>query len=213
VTDCRAGYGWLAPMVMADLLGCAVTSDPERPGGPGTLMRADGGIVFLYEAVELSLEAQRNVLRLIERGEVQAVGSATPTRANVRVLASTCDQVERAVARGLFHETLYERLRVNTLRVPPVRGRREDIPLLVDRARRQHNARFGLSITGLTPEALAILEAYEWPGNLEEMEALLLEAMVLQGSGQLAPFELPPSRPSTRDLDLCRCCCVRGGRS
>ena len=210
VTDCRAGYGLLAPMVLADLLGCEPgVAVLEGYDGPGAAMRADGGILFLHEAVELSLDAQQNVLTLIDRGEAQAIGSATPRRANVRVLASTCDQVERAVARGFFHETLYERLCVNALRVPPVRDRRQDIPLLVDRARRQHNARFGLSISGVKPEALAILEAHDWPGNLEEMEAVLCEPMVMQGSGWLGSTAFPRMRRKTWSPGICRCCCVR----
>jgi DNA-binding NtrC family response regulator len=187
VVDCRGGSGpWLGPMVLSDLVGCAAgVLAAETPRTAGALTRADGGTVFLYEAAELSIEAQRNVLRLIEVGEMRALGSATAARVDARVLAATCDHLEEAVERGSFHRRLYHRLCPVTLRVPPVRARREDIPLLVDRIRLEHNERLGLSIAGVTSNALAVLEAHHWPGNLEEMRAVLVPAMVLVESGWL----------------------------
>jgi DNA-binding NtrC family response regulator len=97
--------------------------------------------------------------------------------------------------RGTFREDLYYRLRESVLRVPPLRERLEDLPLLVEHCRRRFNARYGLAIDGVTPTAARALAAYPWPGNVRELEAVLREAMVLQGRGWLRAEDLALPAP------------------
>jgi hypothetical protein len=114
------------------------------------------------------------------------------------MLAATHRDLPAAIRGGTFREDLYYRLREVTLRVPPLRERMEDLPLLVEHCRRRFNARYGLAIDGVTREAMRELEAHTWPGNVRELEAVLREAMVLKGRGWLGPDELDLGESETR---------------
>jgi DNA-binding NtrC family response regulator len=139
---------------------------------------------------ELAPEAQAMLLRFLATGEVRAVGATRVRHVDVRVLAATHRDLLGAVRAGRFREDLYYRLRRVVLRVPPLRERRGDLPLLIEHVRRQANARHGLAIAGLTPAARRRLAAHPWPGNVRELEAVLEEAMILKGGGGLAPADL-----------------------
>lgn len=164
----------------------------------GILGVADGGTVFLDEVGELSPEAQVMLLRFLANGEIGPAGSTRTMRVDVRVIAATHRSLEAGVEQGTFREDLYYRLRRVVLEVPPLRARREDIPLLLEHCRRRFNERYGLEVEGVTDPAMRRLKAYPWPGNVRELEAVLEQAMILQGRGWLTPQDLD-LRPVVRE--------------
>jgi two-component system response regulator GlrR len=191
----------------------AFTGAVERHAG--VLREADGGTVFLDEVGELPHDAQAAMLRFLGTGEVRPVGLTRTLHVDVRVLAATHRDLPAAVRGGTFREDLYYRLREVVLRVPPLRERLDDLPLLVEHCRRRFNARYGLAIDGITPAAAQGLATYPWPGNVRELEAVLREAMVLKGRGWLAAEDLtlpdpgdgarPPSAPDrVPRAEVCR---------
>jgi DNA-binding NtrC family response regulator len=164
----------------------------------GLVAVADGGTVFLDEVGELALDAQAMLLRFLQSGEGRAVGATATTRVDVRIIAATHRDLVVSVERGAFREDLYYRLRRVVLTVPPLRERREDIPLLAEHVRRHVNARYRLSIAGITPSALDALMAQRWPGNVRELEAVVEQAMIFRGGGWLAAKDLELHRYQAR---------------
>jgi len=160
---------------------------------PGILALADGGTVFLDEIGELSPEAQAMLLRFLQNGEIRPVGSNRTSRVDVRVISATHRNLEQAIPRGAFRDDLYYRLCDVVLEIPPLRARREDIPLLVEHFRVEFNEKYGLLISGLAADALATVIAHPWPGNVRALEKVLKEAMILRGEGQLQKEELRPT--------------------
>jgi DNA-binding NtrC family response regulator len=160
----------------------------------GLLREADGGTVFLDEVGELAPEAQAMLLRFLG-GEVRAVGASRAGHVDVRLIAATHRDLRAAVGDGRFREDLYYRLRRVVLSVPPLRARRDDLPLLVEHLRRQVNTRHGLAIESVRDDTLARLAAYPWPGNVRELEAVLEEAMLLRGRGPLRAEDLALPEP------------------
>jgi len=170
---------------------------------------ADGGTLFLDEIGELPLTVQPKLLRALQQGEIQRIGSDRVHRVNVRLIAATNRILEHEVERGRFRADLFHRLSVFPLHVPPLRERREDIPLLathfVDVARR----RLGTGIVRLTPEAHELLFSAEWPGNVRELDNVVSRA-VLRASYGHSPDEtimvgvehlaLPVARPQSPTL-------------
>jgi anaerobic nitric oxide reductase transcription regulator len=160
---------------------------------------ADGGTLFLDEVGELPLTLQPKLLRALQSGEIQRVGSDRVHRVSVRVVAATNRDLEREVARGRFRADLYHRLAVFPLRVPPLRERREDVPLLAahfaDAARR----RLGLGPVRLSEPVRAHLLAAEWPGNVRELENVVSRAVLRAAAGRErgAPVVVEP-----RHVDL-----------
>ncbi len=166
----------------------------------GVLAIAHGGTVFLDEIGELAVDAQAMLLRFLQSGEGRAVGATATMRVDVRIVAATHRDLESAIERGAFREDLYYRLRRVVLTVPPLRERREDIPLLVEHMRRQVNARYGFSIAGVTPTALEVLVSHAWPGNVRELEAVIEQAMIFEGDGWITAerLDLGRGRPIDR---------------
>jgi DNA-binding NtrC family response regulator len=156
----------------------------------GVLSVADGGTVFLDEVGELIADARAMMLRFLQSGEGRPVGGVRTLKFDVRVIAATHRDLAAEVRDGAFRADLYYRLRRACLKVPPLRQRREDIPLLVEHFRRQVNASEGLSVEGVTPEALARIENHRWPGNVRELEVVLEEAMIYQRGGWVKPEDL-----------------------
>jgi transcriptional regulator with GAF, ATPase, and Fis domain len=137
---------------------------------------ADNGTLFLDEVGDMPMEMQGKLLRALQYGEVQRLGAVQTKTVNVRVVAATNRNLEELVARGAFREDLFYRLNIVSIEVPPLRRRKEDIPLLVQRFV-EVNAVQGLSdVTGLTPQALLALTRYPWPGNVRELETVLKSA-------------------------------------
>ena len=144
---------------------------------------ADGGTLFLDEVGEMPLALQAKLLRVLQEGEIRAIGATAPRRVNVRIVAATNRNLEKEVAEGRFREDLYYRLKVFPIRVPPLRERREDVALLAAHFLERYTREFGREIAGFTQPALELLRAYDWPGNVRELENEVQRA-VIQAEGE-----------------------------
>jgi len=150
----------------------------------GRFERADGGTLFLDEIGDMPLKIQAKLLRVLEDGMVERVGAEQARPVDVRVVAATNVSLEQAVGRGRFRTDLYHRLAVLRIHLPPLRERREDIPLLVDHFLAEFNARYGRQVRRLTPEALSLLQSYLWPGNVRELRNVL-ERVYVESAGEV----------------------------
>ena len=145
----------------------------------GRFELADRGTIFLDEIGELPLDAQVKLLRVLQEGEIERVGSTRPIRVDVRVIAATNRDLAVEVTEGRFRPDLYYRLNVVPIRVPPLRERRGDIALLVRHFLAQYHRKFGKPLRGITADGMARLERYPWPGNVRELQNVLERAAVL----------------------------------
>jgi len=146
---------------------------------PGLFQSADGGTVFLDEIGDMPLPLQVKLLRVLQEGEVRAVG-ATETRAiDVRIVSATHRDLEEAISRGEFREDLYYRLNVVSLALPPLRERREDIPLLAQHFLAMLTEKYQRRIRGFAPDALEMLTAADWPGNIRQLHNVLEQCVAL----------------------------------
>ncbi|MDQ3033906.1 MAG: sigma 54-interacting transcriptional regulator [Myxococcota bacterium] len=136
----------------------------------GLFELADGGTLFLDEVGEMPLNLQAKLLRVLQEGEIRAVGASKTIRIDTRIVAATNRDLEKEVAEGRFREDLFYRLKVFPLRVPPLRERHEDIPLLAAHFLRKYCQEFGRSISGFSQQSMEMLQAYKWPGNVRELE-------------------------------------------
>jgi two-component system response regulator PilR (NtrC family) len=161
---------------------------------PGMFHEAAGGTLFLDEIGELSLGLQVKLLRALQERKVKQVGATEEVEVDVRVIAATNRDLETEVSRGAFRPDLYYRLNVIELRLPPLRHRREDIPLLAEHFLRrfsiEHNRQSRLS-----PEAMRRLEGYEFPGNVRELENIIERAVALSSSALIGASDLPEVKP------------------
>jgi two-component system, NtrC family, response regulator PilR len=155
---------------------------------------ADGGTIFLDEISEMTLAMQVKLLRVLQERTVRPVGSTSEISIDVRVIAATNRNLDRAVAENLFREDLYYRLNVIPIRVPPLRERREDIPLLVNHFMKKYATAAGRSILRVNAPSLDSLCGYEWPGNVRQLENTVERAVALETSAELH-VELPAERP------------------
>ena len=151
----------------------------------GRFELADNGTIFLDELGDLPLELQAKLLRVLQEGEFERVGSSSTIRVDVRVIAATNRDLDGAVAAGDFRQDLYYRLNVFPIRCPPLRDRPEDIPLLVEHFAARFNARAGKRITSVPQKVIAALQAYHWPGNVRELENVVERAVILSRGTQL----------------------------
>jgi Nif-specific regulatory protein len=157
----------------------------------GKLEVADGGTLFLDEVGEMSPLLQAKLLRVLQEREFERVGGTRTIRADVRVVAATNRDLEEAVRTGGFRQDLYYRLNVVSFEMPPLRERREDVPLLASYFISKYAAKFKRRVTGLSPEARACLVAYDWPGNVRELENAVERAVVLGSAESVLPEDLP----------------------
>lgn len=146
---------------------------------PGIFEQAEGGTLFLDEIGELPMDAQVKLLRVLEERKVTRIGGTKLIPVNVRIVAATNRDLESEVKAGNFRLDLLYRLNVFTLGLPPLRERKEDIPLLTDFFVRKHNEALNLSIKSITPAAMDKLCAYDWPGNIRDLENAVQSAMIL----------------------------------
>ncbi|MBZ4422716.1 sigma-54 dependent transcriptional regulator [Myxococcus sp. RHSTA-1-4] len=164
-----------------------------RTAKRGLFAEADGGTLFLDEVGELPLSAQVKLLRVLQEGEIRPVGESRVEKVDVRVVAATLRDLSKLVEKGEFREDLYYRLNVVNLRMPPLRERREDVPLLarafISRFNRELNRE--PPVEGLSPEAEALLTAYAWPGNVRELENAMERAVLLADGPLILPANLP----------------------
>ncbi len=160
---------------------------------PGIIRAAEGGTLFLDEIGDLALEVQPKLLRFLESGEIQPLGESKPAKVDVRVVAATNSDLERAVEEGRFREDLFHRLNIIRIVVPPLRERREEIPVLADHFLKHFAERLGKSVLMLTPDAMTSLTSYFWPGNVRQLrnEMERVAAYAVAGS-KVAATDLSP---------------------
>jgi transcriptional regulator with GAF, ATPase, and Fis domain len=158
----------------------------------GKFELADGGTLLLDEIGDMTLATQAKILRALQEREFQRLGGSQTIKVDVRIIASTNKDLERAVRDGTFRDDLYFRLNVVTLRVPPLRDRREEIPELADHFLAEANGRLNRTITRLAPDALAALMDYGWPGNVRELRNMIERAVVVNDGDVLALGSFPP---------------------
>jgi len=159
----------------------------------GLFREADGGTVLLDEVGELPLSLQVKLLRVLQERSVRPVGSAVEVPVDVRVLAATNRDVEADVASGKFRQDLYYRLNVIRLNLPPLRERADDVPLLAERFIRRFASEMNKEVVGFTPDGLRALTAYNFPGNVRELENVIERAVALAGSRVIGLGDLPES--------------------
>jgi PAS domain S-box-containing protein len=157
----------------------------------GRFEEADGGTVFLDEVGELSPFIQVKLLRVLQEREIERVGESIRRRVNIRILAATHQQIYARVQQGLFREDLFYRLKVFPIFLPPLRDRREDIPLLVSHFITRQNQKTGKDITSLSEAAMRACLDYSWPGNVRELENAVEHAFVLCRVDQIEMEHLP----------------------
>jgi DNA-binding NtrC family response regulator len=157
----------------------------------GKFELAHGGTLFLDEVGDLRLELQAKLLRAIQEGEIERVGGSRPVRTSFRLIAATNVDLDRAVKEGTFREDLYYRLNVIPLRLPPLRERIEDLPVLADHFLKKYSARFHRPVRGIAESTLKILSHYWWPGNIRELENLIERLVAVADHEWLTDEDLP----------------------
>ncbi|HEV2563318.1 MAG TPA: sigma-54 dependent transcriptional regulator [Rhizomicrobium sp.] len=157
----------------------------------GKFQEADGGTLFLDEIGELRIDMQVKLLRALQEGEVDAVGSKRPMKVNVRIISATNRDLAELTREGQFREDLYYRLNVFPIFVPPLRQRREDVPALARHFIERFAAEESKPVTGLTPEATDLIERFNWPGNVRQLENTIFRAVVLCDGETLDVCDFP----------------------
>jgi len=151
----------------------------EAPEKRGTFERADGGTLFLDEVGDMSLKMQAKVLRALDEGRFTPVGATSPVQVDVRVIAATNKDLEEEIVRGNFREDFFYRLNVIPFFVPPLRERKEDIPLLAREFLREFGREYGRPRIDIADDAIAVLKQYHWPGNVREFKNVIERVLIL----------------------------------
>ncbi len=163
---------------------------------------ADGGTIFLDEVGELSPETQVALLRVLQEREFERVGGGQPIRVNVRVIAATNRDLQAAVANGIFRQDLFYRLNVFPIDVPPLRERKDDILMLVEYFAQRYATRAGKNIRLIEKKTLDLLQSYDWPGNIRELQNVIERSLILSAGEVLSVDELwlskETSQPASR---------------
>ncbi len=178
--------------ILAELLGYESGTSKHLPGGrPSKFELAEGGTLYFQDVEHLPFEAQAALLNAIELGIVVRLGSAHPIPINVRIIASSSANLEKLIAEGSFRADLYYRLSSFEIVLPPLRARKADIPLLVERILERYNRQHERNVT-LAAGTLNLLKKYTWPGNIRELETILARAMVQAGDSEIiGPMHFP----------------------
>jgi len=158
----------------------------------GKFVKADGGTLFLDEVGDMSLRTQSKVLRVLEEQRFERVGSNETTNVDVRVIAATNKNLEQEIAKGAFRQDLFYRLNVIPFFVPPLRDRKEDIPVLARYFLAEFSAEYGKKTRELTDAAMEILLRYPWPGNVRELRNLVERLVIVCPQARIEPHHLPP---------------------
>ena len=157
----------------------------------GLFLEADGGTIFLDEIGDMSLNLQSKLLRVLEEKLIRPLGSTQQIPVNVRIIAATNQDLKKAVEEKKFREDLYYRLNVINIKLPPLRERKEDIPLLIDHFVKKYAEKYGKKIKGVDPKLISCLEEYEWPGNVRELENTIERAVALADSDIIKEIDIP----------------------
>ena len=163
---------------------------------PGRFELADGGTLFLDEIGEIPVEMQVKLLRAIQESEFERVGGIKTLKVDVRLITATNRDLEQEITRGNFREDLFYRLNVVPLRIPPLRQRSGDIPLLVQHIIKKFNERLKKNITGIADDALHALEAHSWPGNIRELENVLERTILFSKGDRIERADLQLASPN-----------------
>jgi two-component system response regulator HydG len=166
-------------------------------GRIGLFEAADKGTVFLDEVGDLPLQAQVKLLRVLQEGEIKRVGSNETVTVDARVIAATNADLKSKIAAGTFREDLYYRLHVIAINVPPLRRRRDDIPLLAYHFLRKYARRMTRDVRRIGVEAMRLLREQRWPGNVRELEHAIEHAVVMAKSNTIVPGDLPMVKEAT----------------
>ena len=171
-----------------------------RKDKEGRFAAAEGGTLFLDEIGEIPLGVQVKLLRVLQEKVYEPLGSNTPIKADVRIITATNRDLQALVREGKFREDLFYRLNVVKINLPPLRERKEDIPLLVDHFIKKYSAQQGKDIVGISAAALQILMRYDYPGNIRELENIIEYSFILCSGGYIQPEHLPePFAPESRN--------------
>ncbi len=157
----------------------------------GKFQEASGGTLFLDEVGELPLDIQVKLLRALQESEIDPVGSKRSIKVDVRIVSATNRDLTLAVSEGRFREDLFYRLNVFPIEAPALRERRDDVPALVDTFVRRFNVEEGKSVVGASAETLALLTAFDWPGNVRQLENAVYRAIILADAPYLQPYDFP----------------------
>lgn len=160
----------------------------------GLFMAANGGTLFLDEIADAPLTTQVKLLRALQEREILPVGGHAPRKVDVRLIVATNKDLKKAIEEGTFREDLYYRIHVIPVSLPPLRERKEDIPLLADHFLQKYAIQMNREIHGFKPEALQRIMLYEWPGNVRELEHRIEHAVVMAAENYISPEDLFPSR-------------------
>ena len=166
----------------------------------GKFQEANGGTLFLDEIGELPLDMQVKLLRVLQEGEVDPIGSKRPVNVDVRIISATNRDLAECVRDGSFREDLYYRLNVFPIQIPPLRDRSEDVPALVEHFIKRVNAQERMSISGAESDTLKMLSDYDWPGNVRQLENAIFRAMILSDGQTLKPQDFPQISGLTPEL-------------
>jgi two-component system response regulator HydG len=164
----------------------------------GRFEYANGGTLFLDEIGDMPLPLQAKLLRVLENQEVTRIGSNEPIKVNVRLISATHRDLESAIAAGTFREDLYFRLKVVTIKLPPLRERRSDIPLLIDHFIKESNQKYGKKVMGVAEPLRKLMDAYEYPGNIRELRNAIESSVVLDQDGILNINDVEEGSPLKR---------------
>ncbi|RMG74788.1 MAG: sigma-54-dependent Fis family transcriptional regulator [Nitrospirae bacterium] len=151
----------------------------------GLIEETQGGTLFLDEIGDMPISLQAKLLRVLQDGEIRRLGGKDSFRVDIRIIAATNRDLEEMIKEGTFREDLYYRLRVVTIKIPPLRERREDIPLLCEHFLKKYNQEFGKRLKGISEEALKALTDYSWPGNIRQLQSVIERAVILSDGERL----------------------------
>jgi two-component system response regulator HydG len=168
----------------------------------GRLEVADGGTIFLDEIAELSAALQTKLLRVLQEREFERVGGTRTIKIDIRVIAATNQLLDVAIAKGTFRQDLFFRLNVVELRMPALRERPEDIPMLANYFAAKYGERCNRKVLGISPETQKLLQAYEWPGNVRELENAIERAIVMGTTHDILPEDLPEAILEAKALEI-----------
>ncbi len=158
----------------------------------GRFEAANGGTIFLDEVGEMPPELQVKLLRVLQFGEFEKVGSYRLQQVNVRIIAATNKDLRAMVSRGEFREDLYYRMKIIEVHFPPLRDRPDDIPLLIDHFIKMHAQKLGKPVESVDPQLMRLLQRYPYPGNIRELESIIQRAVILSDNNHLSATDLPP---------------------